>query len=186
MSNNLARLNNEPIGAVRPAGFREILNLLTLPDNDLPKIVQLALHVIAYHENRKLFNVILFNNQGNKDECNQTCFPGAHADVGGGGRVKPGSENVLADLSLGWILAHLPSTIRLNDAYHDSPLWKRIPDKLVPRRHLKDRLDLKLHPTLSEVSAPQSRFLLGWGVDDILNASKSSEASDSLVFLGIY
>ncbi|KAG8754524.1 hypothetical protein FRC12_011162 [Ceratobasidium sp. 428] len=187
----------DTIGAVRPTGFRETLNLLTLPDNDLPKIVQLALHVIAYHENRKLFNVILFDNQNDRDECNQTCFPGAHADVGGGSRVKSGSENVLPDLSLGWILTHLPSTIRhakqtlvsqvpipfrLSDAYHDSPLWKRIPDKLVPRRHLKDLLDLKLHPTLSEVSAPQSRFLLDWGVDDNEIRGLSNSLYSSRVF----
>ncbi|KAG9110761.1 hypothetical protein FRC07_008130, partial [Ceratobasidium sp. 392] len=171
----------DTVGAVRPAGIRETLDLLTLPDDELPEIVQLALHAIAYHENRKLFDVKLFNNKLNREGCGQMCFPGAHADVGGGGIIKRGSEEIIPDITLGWILSNMPSTIqyqlkrtleshvpipfRLNDAYHDSPLWKRVPDKLVQRKYLKDNPNyLVNHYTLSLVSAPQSRFLLDWDI----------------------
>ncbi|KAG8731703.1 hypothetical protein FRC10_001564 [Ceratobasidium sp. 414] len=165
------------LGAVRPRAIREVLNLLTLPDNDLPQIVQSALHVVAYHENRKLFNVVLFDgNNGDKQLCKQTLFPGSHSDVGGGAAEPKRRKNIIPDVTLGWMLRNIPPTIQvvlseklesevpswypLSSAFHDSPFWKRIPDKLHQREHLPTRYGLLRHRTLLGLPSPNSPHLL--------------------------
>ncbi|KAG8740777.1 hypothetical protein FRC12_015878, partial [Ceratobasidium sp. 428] len=144
---------------IRPLLLRPVLNLLTLPDDDLPEVVQSALHVVAYHENRKLFDVTLWKDRPDNDwvmagedtksKLRQTLFPGCHSDVGGGGEPKEDSEdgpNVLPDVTLNWMLRNMPQTIshtlrdplklkvskecQLMSAFHDGPFWKRIPDSL--------------------------------------------------------
>ncbi|KAG8735657.1 hypothetical protein FRC10_010296 [Ceratobasidium sp. 414] len=180
--------------AVRPQVIREELNLLTLPDDEwvplafsrvhcfdprrsLPEIVQSALHVVAYHENRKLFDVALFNDKkSDKQLCKQTLFPGSHSDVGGGAEEPKGRRNILPDVTLDWMLRNIPQTIQatrnenlefevpswypIKSAYHDSPLWKRIPDKLYRREHLPKMYGLLRHRTLLGLPSPKSPHLL--------------------------
>ncbi|KAG9100235.1 hypothetical protein FRC06_004375 [Ceratobasidium sp. 370] len=163
--------------SVRPRAIREVLNLLTLPDDDLPEIVQLALHVVAYHENRKLFDVVLFDdNNSDKQLCKQTLFPGCHSDVGGGGDEPKRGRNMLPDVTLDWMRRNMPQTIQvafggklesqvpswytLSSAFHDSPFWKRIPDKLHQRKYLPTRYGLLRHRTLLGLPSPDSPHLL--------------------------
>ncbi|KAG8683496.1 hypothetical protein FRC09_016046 [Ceratobasidium sp. 395] len=111
---------------IRPLLLRPVLNLLTLPDDDLPDIVQSALHVVAYHENRKLFDVTLWkgglsDDNWDKDEegakksrVRQILFPGCHSDVGGGGEEPKDPKdgpNVLPDVTLDWMMRNMPQAI---------------------------------------------------------------------------
>ncbi|KAG8735655.1 hypothetical protein FRC10_010294 [Ceratobasidium sp. 414] len=147
------------------------------PDYSLPEIVRSALHVVAYHENRKLFDVVLFNgNNGNKQLCKQTLFPGAHSDVGGGAADPKHGRNILPDVTLDWMLRNIPETIQaalsgklesevpswypINSAYHDGPFWKRIPDTLRLREYLPTRYGLLRHRTLLGLPSPKSAHLL--------------------------
>ncbi|KAG9076670.1 hypothetical protein FRC06_009376, partial [Ceratobasidium sp. 370] len=165
------------VGAVRPRAISEALNLLTLPDDDLPEVVQLALHVVAYHENRKLFDVVLFDADHNdKQLCKQTLFPGSHSDVGGGGIEPKHRRNILPDVTLDWMLRNMPQTIQvafsgklesqvpswypINSAFHDGPFWKRIPDKLHQREYLPKMYGLFRHRTLLGLPSPSSPHLL--------------------------
>ncbi|KAG8695607.1 hypothetical protein FRC09_009058, partial [Ceratobasidium sp. 395] len=168
----------DTVGAVRSLVIRETLNLLSLPDHDLSDIVQSALHVVAYHENRKLFDVVLFNDEHKKRNqiCEQMLFAGCHSDVGGGGIPPHGGKNILPDVTLDWMVRNMPSTLRvalgetlkaevppwypLQSAYHDGPFWKRIPDKLFRRRYLTMTPDLKYHDTLLGLPSPNSPHLL--------------------------
>ncbi|KAG8734870.1 hypothetical protein FRC10_011345 [Ceratobasidium sp. 414] len=143
----------------------------------LPDVVQSALHVVAYHENRKLFNVVLFDgNNSEKQLCKQTLFPGCHSDVGGGGDKPKAGKNILPDVTLHWMLKNMPQTIQvalgeelvsevpkwypLNSAFHDGPAWKRIPDKLYRRVYLPDMDGLLRHRSLSGLPSPDSPHLL--------------------------
>ncbi|KAG9122838.1 hypothetical protein FRC07_000608 [Ceratobasidium sp. 392] len=168
----------DTVGAVRPLVIRETLNLLSLPDTDLPDIVQSALHVVAYHENRKLFNVVLFDGKHSDQDhiCKQTLFPGCHSDVGGGGIQPHSGRNILPDVTLDWMLRNMPSAIwvalgeklesevpkwyPINSAFHDGPFWKRIPDKLFRRRYLTMMSGLLRHRTLLALPSPESPYLL--------------------------
>ncbi|KAG8722456.1 hypothetical protein FRC08_001972 [Ceratobasidium sp. 394] len=166
----------DTVGAVRPRAIREVLNLLTLPDDDLPEIVQSALHAVAYHENRKLFDVVLFDGKNNKQLCKQTLFPGAHSDVGGGGVEPKGRRNILPDVTLDWMLRNMPKTVHvalseklesqvpiwypITSAFHDGPFWKRIPDKLHQREYLPTMYGLFRHRTLLGLPSPKSPHLL--------------------------
>ncbi|KAG9096728.1 hypothetical protein FRC06_008394, partial [Ceratobasidium sp. 370] len=167
----------DTVGAVRPLVIRETLNLLTLPDDDLPDIVQSALHAVAYHENRKLFDVVLFDgNNSDKQLCKQTLFPGCHSDVGGGGDKPKAGRNILPDVTLDWMMKNMPQTIQvalgeklesevpkwypLDSAFHAGPSWKRIPDKLYRREYLPDVNGLLRHRSLSGLPSPDSPHLL--------------------------
>ncbi|KAG8730393.1 hypothetical protein FRC12_020289 [Ceratobasidium sp. 428] len=184
----------DTVGAVRSLVIRETLNLLSLPDHELvtlrsqsaffdasyslPDIVQSALHVVAYHENRKLFDVVLFNDEHKKRNqiCEQMLFAGCHSDVGGGGIPPHGGKNILPDVTLDWIVRNMPSTLRvalgekletevppwypLQSAFHDGPFWKRIPDKLFRRQYLTTTPDLQKHSTLLGLPSPGSSYLL--------------------------
>ncbi|KAG9101251.1 hypothetical protein FS749_008924 [Ceratobasidium sp. UAMH 11750] len=147
-----------------------------MTNNSLPEIVQSALHAVAYHENRKLFDVVLFDGKNNKQLCKQTLFPGAHSDVGGGGVEPKGRRNILPDVTLDWMLRNMPKTVHvalseklesqvpiwypITSAFHDGPFWKRIPDKLHQREYLPMMYGLFRHRTLLGLPSPKSPHLL--------------------------
>ncbi|KAG8742437.1 hypothetical protein FRC10_001403 [Ceratobasidium sp. 414] len=160
--------------ALRPMVIREKLNLFTLPDDDLPEIVQLALHAVGYHENRKLFDVTLFNTNNNNNDkqlCKQTLFPGCHSDVG---FVDP-ERKIIADVTLDWMLRNMPQTIQvalreklesevpswypIKSALHATPFWKRIADELHHREYLPTMHGLLWHRTLLGLPPPKSLHL---------------------------
>ncbi|QRV87171.1 hypothetical protein RhiJN_15189 [Ceratobasidium sp. AG-Ba] len=167
----------DTVGAVRPLVIRETLNLLTLPDNDLPDIVQSAFHAVAYHENRKLFDVALFDGPATeKQRYKQTCFPGSHSDVGGGGEELKRARNPLPELTLRWMMDNMPAAInrraielatevptthRLSSAFHTSPAWKRIPDTFFRREYLPDTDGFQPHRVFKGLPSPNSPYLLG-------------------------
>ncbi|QRV72251.1 hypothetical protein RhiJN_00265 [Ceratobasidium sp. AG-Ba] len=166
----------DTVGAVRPLVIRETLNLLTLPDNDLPDIVQSAFHAVAYHENRKLFDVALFDGPATeKQRFKQTCFPGSHSDVGGGGEELKRARNPLPELTLRWMMDNMPAAInrrtiklateiptthRLSSAFHTSPAWKRIPDTFFRREYLPDTDGFQPHRVFKGLPSPNSPYLL--------------------------
>jgi hypothetical protein len=100
----------------------------------LPPNVQCAFHAVAIHENRKLFNVTLFepNQVTNLKEVSaqnlidlqhshlfyQIWFSGSHSDVGGGGY----SQTDLTDVSLLWMIVsfpHLTLHLDLNSLFRE-------------------------------------------------------------------
>lgn len=83
----------------------------------LPETVENALHAVAFHENRRLFRVTLFENNSSPSTdlqevsspdtyigliliIEKVWFPGCHSDVGGGGEEKTD----LPKISLEWML----------------------------------------------------------------------------------
>ncbi|KAF8748324.1 hypothetical protein RHS01_10938 [Rhizoctonia solani] len=54
-------------GAIYSSPDCEEKDLLGMPDSELPPNVKLALHVLAYHENRKRFRVTLFKPNNDSD-----------------------------------------------------------------------------------------------------------------------
>ncbi|KAF8760102.1 hypothetical protein RHS01_02253 [Rhizoctonia solani] len=72
------------IRSVHPKSKMEA-DILGMSDAELPPNVDHALHVVAFHENRKLFRVTLFEpDPKQQHKLKEVWFPGAHADVGGG------------------------------------------------------------------------------------------------------
>ncbi|CUA78249.1 putative protein YEL023C [Saccharomyces cerevisiae S288c] [Rhizoctonia solani] len=153
----------DTVGAIYRNPECEEKDLLGIPDAELPPNVEVALHVLAFHENRKRFRVTLFEPNG-KSNLKQIWFPGAHSDVGGGGE-KP-SE--LPRVSLIWMIGELrgfmdvPDNERLeypllanlepSDAYNDSPAWKRAVDKFETRLESKAlQPTAKVHQTLRDI-----------------------------------
>ncbi|KAG8742438.1 hypothetical protein FRC10_001404 [Ceratobasidium sp. 414] len=149
--------------------LREKTNLLTLPDDDLPEIVRLALHAVGYHENRKLIDLILFNgNNNDKQLCKQTLFPGSHSDVG---IVEP-ERKIIADVTLDWMLRNMPQTIQvvlseklesevpswypIKSALHEVSWWMRVVDQLHHREYLPTMPSLLWHRTLLSFPPPNS------------------------------
>jgi len=168
----------DTVGSVfSPKSLRPQLDLLSLPDNDLPRTVESALHVLAYHENRRLFNATLFDSKSEQNQCVQMCFPGSHSDVGGGGAGV--QKAVMPAITLGWMMENLPCTIHIpenaiprmdpelvltfdliQDAFRHSPVWKRLPDRLSPRNYLKKAAHLPRHQTLQGLPTPAPPGLL--------------------------
>ncbi|KAG8703705.1 hypothetical protein FRC09_003999 [Ceratobasidium sp. 395] len=123
----------------KPASSKDA-NLLGVPDSELPPNVENALHAMAFHENRRLFRATLF--KPNRDTMlREVWFPGAHADVGGGGKF----ASDLPNISLLWVIGemttylHIPTpnleypdlnTLIPTDAYHDSSACRRLLDSI--------------------------------------------------------
>ncbi|KAF8748330.1 hypothetical protein RHS01_10937 [Rhizoctonia solani] len=149
------------IRSVHPKSKMEA-DILGMSDAELPPNVDHALHVVAFHENRKLFRVTLFEpDPKQQHKLKEVWFPGAHADVGGGGHVKAG----LPSINLIWIIGELQANCSLfishdeleypteiqslspSDAYHQSPRWKRLVDKCESRLTLLNKESL-VHETV--------------------------------------
>ncbi|KAF8596429.1 hypothetical protein BDV93DRAFT_500451 [Ceratobasidium sp. AG-I] len=122
-------------------------DILGMPDEELPLNVVNAFHIVAFHENRRLFLVSLFKPNG-VTQLKEVWFPGAHSDVGGGGS----KFTELPRLSLIWLIGEIgdilriphdqieyPSLRKLNptNAYRDSPAWKRLVDRCQTRLQSK-------------------------------------------------
>ncbi|KAB5588839.1 hypothetical protein CTheo_7716 [Ceratobasidium theobromae] len=144
----------DTVGAIHSPPNLSAMNtrILGMPKKELPPNVQHAFHVVAFHENRRLFRVTLFELQSADHPCRlkEVWFPGAHSDVGGGGSKEVG----LPDVSLAWVIGELQAICTLaipheklqyplelkklapSDAYHESPPWKRLVDKCEPRLRL--------------------------------------------------
>ncbi|CAE6503826.1 unnamed protein product [Rhizoctonia solani] len=137
-------------------------DILGMSDKELPPNVNNAFHVVAFHENRKLFRVTLFQPDSKQEnKLKEVWFPGAHAEVGGGDVKKAGLPNI----SLIWIIGELQAACSLpishddldypidieslapSDAYHDSPKWKRLVDKCETRLGLLHQSSL-VHETV--------------------------------------
>ncbi|GAB1527573.1 hypothetical protein RhiTH_010749 [Rhizoctonia solani] len=165
----------DTVGAIYSSPDCEEKDLLGMPDSELPPNVKLALHVLAYHENRKRFRVTLFkpNNDSDLREpyVRQIWFPGAHSDVGGGGE-KPTD---LPKISLIWMVGELRgfmdipddekklkypllNNLEPSDAYNDSPAWKRAVDKFETRLDSKAlQPTAKVHQTLRDIKQEMKR-----------------------------
>ncbi|QRW15638.1 hypothetical protein RhiXN_03639 [Rhizoctonia solani] len=101
----------DTVGAIRSVHPKSKMeaDILGMSDAELPPNVDHALHVVAFHENRKLFRVTLFEpDPKQQHKLKEVWFPGAHADVGGGGHVKAG----LPSINLIWII--IPPIDRVN------------------------------------------------------------------------
>jgi hypothetical protein len=82
--------------------------------------------------------------------------------------------------------SQIANPYKLNDAFHDSPLWKRIPDKLVPRKYLKETPSVVRHTTLEELWDHGSPHLLehDWVRIDMPGRQEVCQLSlESLAFL---
>lgn len=139
----------DTVGAIHPGPNQKRMekDILDMPDDELPLNVKHAFHVVAFHENRRLFRVTLFDPRSDPKKLKEVWFPGAHSDVGGGGSKKSGLPNI----SLAWVIGELQATCSLtisndqldypveienlapSNAYHESPPWKRIVDKCETR-----------------------------------------------------
>ncbi|CAE6459951.1 unnamed protein product [Rhizoctonia solani] len=154
----------DTVGAIRSVHPKSKMeaDILGMSDAELPPNVDHALHVVAFHENRKLFRVTLFEpDPKQQHKLKEVWFPGAHADVGGGGHVKAG----LPSINLIWIIGELQANCSLfishdeleypteiqslspSDAYHQSPRWKRLVDKCESRLTLLNKESL-VHETV--------------------------------------
>ncbi|KAF8597024.1 hypothetical protein BDV93DRAFT_548098 [Ceratobasidium sp. AG-I] len=167
----------DTVAAVRSTEtLREQINLLGIRDDEIPANVEKTLHIVAYHENRRLFDVTLFNQKSNDPRCIQICFSGAHSDVGGGHGHR--LHCTLPDVTHNWVVDHISPIIKVerietttqaynldpDDAYHNSPWWKRIPDKWEPRKQLTRKSWLVAHETLETLKLPDnSKLLKYWG-----------------------
>ncbi|KAG8740035.1 hypothetical protein FRC10_004829 [Ceratobasidium sp. 414] len=113
----------------------------------LPPNVEHALHAMAFHENRRLFRATLFKSNG-RTRLREIWFPGAHADVGGGGNAVSGLPNI----SLLWVIGEMAEYLKIpndkldypdlgtltpTDAYHDSSPCRRLLDKCETRLESK-------------------------------------------------
>ncbi|CAE6442506.1 unnamed protein product [Rhizoctonia solani] len=153
----------DTVGAIRSVHPKSKMeaDILGMSDEELPPNVNHAFHVVAFHENRKLFRVTLFQPDSKQQhKLREVWFPGAHADVGGGD-VKAGLPNI----SLIWIIGELQTNCSLfishddleypteiqslspSDAYHESPKWKRLVDKCENRLALLSKSSL-VHETV--------------------------------------
>ncbi|CAE6374626.1 unnamed protein product [Rhizoctonia solani] len=170
----------DTVGAIRSVHPKSKMDadILGMPDEELPPNVNHAFHVVAFHENRKLFRVTLFQpNSKQEDKLKEVWFPGAHAEVGGGDMKKAGLPNI----SLIWIIGELQTACSLpishegldypieiqslspSDAYHDSPKWKRLVDKcetrlsLLRQRSLVHETVLYLKNSMPDCLDPRSK-----------------------------
>ncbi|KAJ1308162.1 hypothetical protein OPQ81_003878 [Rhizoctonia solani] len=143
----------DTVGAIRSVHPKSKMeaDILGMSDKELAPNVNYAFHVVAFHENRKLFRVTLFElDPKQENKLKEVWFPGAHSDVGGGNVKRVGLPNI----SLIWIIGELQTACSLpilhdkleyptnienlspSDAYHDSPKWKRMVDKCETRLKL--------------------------------------------------
>ncbi|KAG8740034.1 hypothetical protein FRC10_004828 [Ceratobasidium sp. 414] len=157
----------DTVGAIYSSPDCEIKDLLGIPDAELSPNIQLALHVCAFHENRKRFRVTLFE-PNPTTVLKEVWFPGAHSDVGGGGE-KP---TQMPKLSLIWMIGELREFIEISDeklkypllsklepmdAYNDSPAWKRVIDKFETRLQSQAlRPTSRIHQTVQDIKRAAS------------------------------
>ncbi|QRV72165.1 choline transport protein [Ceratobasidium sp. AG-Ba] len=128
----------DTVGAVFKKTCTRDEDLFGIPDTELPPNVDSAFHAMAFHENRRLFRATLFK-PNSMSKLKEVWFPGAHADVGGGGD----SDTKLPNISLLWVIGEMaefmkipneeltypdPSTIIPTDAYHESSPARRLVD----------------------------------------------------------
>ncbi|KAG8735872.1 hypothetical protein FRC12_017873 [Ceratobasidium sp. 428] len=152
----------DTVGAIYSSPDCEIKDLLGIPDAELSPNIQLALHVCAFHENRRRFRVTLFE-PNPTTILKEVWFPGSHSDVGGGGE-KP---TQMPKLSLIWMIGELREFLEISDekirypllsklepldAYNDSPAWKRVVDKYETRLDSQAlKPTSKIHQTVQDI-----------------------------------
>ncbi|KAG1755267.1 uncharacterized protein EDB91DRAFT_1098085 [Suillus paluster] len=94
----------------------DTIDALAFSDAELPATVEIALHAISLHENRKEFLPTLWSTPQEKlapkQILKQVWFPGAHADVGGGYERRE-----LQDIALFWMAGEITSFIDLDLVY---------------------------------------------------------------------
>ncbi|KAF8597251.1 hypothetical protein BDV93DRAFT_36852 [Ceratobasidium sp. AG-I] len=150
----------DTVGAIYNPIFELQDNVLGVPDDELPKNVEHALHVLAFHENRYRFRVTLFKPNA-FTKLKEVWFPGSHSDVGGGAQ-----ETEMPKLSLFWMLgemrpflhiSHNPisyptiNKLKPHDAYHEAS-WKRLVDYYETRLQSEALKSVsRLHMTVQQV-----------------------------------
>ncbi|KAF8597254.1 hypothetical protein BDV93DRAFT_562503 [Ceratobasidium sp. AG-I] len=131
----------DTVGAVYSPMVSVLKDTMGISDEDLPPNVLNALHVVAFHENRKRFAVTLFKKKENHDaNLQEVWFPGARSDVGGGGD-KPTD---LPNISLQWMMGkvdvfakplkkfevnYTTASLIPQDAYDESAKYKQVIDQ---------------------------------------------------------
>ncbi|KIM20583.1 hypothetical protein M408DRAFT_30240 [Serendipita vermifera MAFF 305830] len=95
---------------------KEVLDSLGLTDCSLPNCVKMARHAVAFHENRDVMRVTLWDapTVDGDNRVKQVWFGGGHSDIGGGGEFRE-----LADITLFWMATEIDSLIELDH----SMLW---------------------------------------------------------------
>ncbi|CAE6471220.1 unnamed protein product [Rhizoctonia solani] len=92
-----------------------VKEMLGIREEELPPNVEHALHAVAFHENRKPFQVTLFE-ENMATRLQEVWFPGCHSDVGGGGE----EITELPKISLEWMIKRL-------DIFNKAPIEPVIP-----------------------------------------------------------
>ncbi|CAE6456304.1 unnamed protein product [Rhizoctonia solani] len=92
-----------------------VKEMLGIREEELPPNVEHALHAVAFHENRQLFRVTLFEENAST-RLQEVWFPGCHSDVGGGGEV----ATDLPKISLEWMVKHL-------EMFNNAPIETMVP-----------------------------------------------------------
>ncbi|KZT35418.1 hypothetical protein SISSUDRAFT_1131136 [Sistotremastrum suecicum HHB10207 ss-3] len=94
----------DTVGSVWHGPGNPVLDALSIDDNKLVPNVKVALHALAFHENRPEFKCTTWDESNKSPDqiVKQVWFGGAHSEVGGG----YGSPE-LADISLFWMVDEL-------------------------------------------------------------------------------
>ncbi|KZV88173.1 hypothetical protein EXIGLDRAFT_722945 [Exidia glandulosa HHB12029] len=133
----------DTVGALRTGimqDFPGMVDALSISDSELPPNVKLALHALAFHENRNWFQLTLFTvppeekqtprekeiRKGLGQVLKQVWFGGEHSDVGGGW-----SAHELADIALMWMASEVAPHLSLDNEqlldalrpHPDKPAW---------------------------------------------------------------
>ncbi|KAG8729742.1 hypothetical protein FRC11_008110 [Ceratobasidium sp. 423] len=142
-------------------------DILRMPDEELPSNVNHAFHVVAFHENRKLFRVTLFRpDSEQEDKLKEVWFPGNHSDVGGGD-IKRGELQTACSLPISHDDLEYPTEIASllpSNEYHNAPAWKRSVDKcetrlgLLRKSSLIHETVLYLYNSMTDHLDPRSKF----------------------------
>ncbi|WP_173346099.1 T6SS phospholipase effector Tle1-like catalytic domain-containing protein [Pseudoduganella dura] len=94
----------EPFGQPAASEARLLAIVKREQDQDVPTWIRHIRHALALHELRSAFEPMMW---AGHDDATQTLqqawFAGAHADVGGGYDVPPGTTSVFADAALNWM-----------------------------------------------------------------------------------
>ncbi|QRV87110.1 choline transport protein [Ceratobasidium sp. AG-Ba] len=154
----------DTVGAIYSLSrLSEVKDMMNVSDTELPDGVEHALHAVAFHENRKLFRVTLFDKK-HAERLQEVWFAGAHSDVGGGG-----NETMLSDITLNWMIRRVDLFSKLrkthisynglkeltpHDAFCEYPATKRAVD------HEETRIESglltqesQIHPTVARIES---------------------------------
>ncbi|QRV87116.1 Tyrosine-protein kinase SPK-1 [Ceratobasidium sp. AG-Ba] len=141
----------------------QLKDLMNISETELYHGVKHALHAVAFHENRQLFRVSLFDKE-HGDRLQEVWFAGSHSDVGGGGK-----PTVLSDITLNWMIQNVDAFSKLRttpisyeklkgtvprDAFNEYPTTKRAVD--MEETRIDSNIltqDSRIHPTVELIES---------------------------------